>query len=90
VDLAGLLIEHGADVTAQSKDGTTSLHWASFTGDVDLARFLIEHGADVEAESENGTPLYWAYKWGHVDLARLLISLRAAMQHQPLWHRFHG
>src|SRR5579863_6000328 len=47
INLARLLIEHGADGAAQSKDGTTPLHRASFGGHVDLAWLLIEHGADV-------------------------------------------
>ena len=75
VDLARLLIEHGANVAAQSEDGTTPLHVASGEGHVDLARFLIEHGADVAAQSKDATtPLHGASVGGHVDLARLLIE----------------
>jgi ankyrin repeat protein len=75
VDVARLLIEHGADATAQSKDGTTPLHLASERGHVDLARLLIEHGADTTAQSEVGTaPLHQASFRGRVDVARLLIE----------------
>ena len=75
IDLARLLIEHGADATAQSKDGSTALHEASFGGHVDLARLLIKHGADAAAQSEDKTtPLHRASFKGHVDLARLLID----------------
>src|SRR5712691_9403969 len=45
IDLVRLLIEHGADVAAQSKNGMTPLHEASEAGHVDVARLLIEHGA---------------------------------------------
>jgi len=59
VDLARLLVEHGADVTAQDTDGSTPLHSASAMGSVDLARFLVEHGADVTTQQKDGAiPLH--------------------------------
>lgn len=74
-DVAWLLIKHGADTAARSKDGTTPLHHASEGGHVDLVKLLIEHGADPTAQSENGmTPLHRASEGGHVDLARFLIK----------------
>ena len=75
VDVSRLLIEHGADAAAQSKDRTTPLHRASFWGHVDVARLLIEHGADVAAQNKDGmTPLHETSLRGHVDVARLLIE----------------
>ena len=74
-DVALLLIEHGADPTAQSKDGTTPLHRASEGGHVDVAQLLIEHGADLTAQNNDGTTLlHHASEVGHIDLARLLIE----------------
>jgi ankyrin len=49
-----MLIEHGADVTAQNKDRATPLHLAR-KGQVEVARMLIEHGADVTARTGLGT-----------------------------------
>ena len=75
MDVARLLIEHGADAAAQSKDGTTPLHQASEQGDVDVAQLLIKHGADAAARSKDGaTPLHRASLRGHVDVAQLLIE----------------
>jgi Ankyrin repeats (3 copies) len=75
VEVARLLIERGADVAAQTRDGSTSLHRASFGGNVQLARLLIEHGADAAAQTKDGsTPLHLVSLWGHVELARLLIE----------------
>jgi ankyrin repeat protein len=59
LDLARLLIKHGADVTAWNNNGWTPLHRAVQQGSVDLARLLVEHGADVIAQD--------------VDLASLLL-----------------
>ena len=60
VDVARLLIEHGADAAAQDNDGMTPLHWASEGGHVDVARLLIEHGVDGAVQRNDATILYWA------------------------------
>jgi ankyrin repeat protein len=44
-----MLIECGAGVTAQNKDGQTPLHLASEEGEMAVARMLIERGAGVLA-----------------------------------------
>jgi len=77
MDVTRLLITHGADVAAQSQDGTTPLHLASLWDDLDVARFLIEHGADAAAQRKDGmTPLRLASQEGpvHPGLARLHIE----------------
>jgi len=67
VDVARMLVECSADVSAQAKDGSTPLHWASLYGYVDVAWMLVERGADVSAQAKDGsTPLHW------VSLHRLL------------------
>jgi len=83
VDLARMLIDLGADVSAQTDDGWTALHLASENGHVDLARMLIDLGADVSAQTKYGTTaLHWASHNGHVDLARMLIDLGADLSAQ--------
>jgi len=75
VDLARMLVEHGADVSAQRKDGSTALRLASFNDDVDLARTLVERGADASAQDEDGSSvLHLASHSGHVDLAQMLVE----------------
>jgi len=93
IDVAQFLIDHGADVAAQNKHGTTPLHQASLQGHVDMARLLIEHGADVAAQNKHGwTPLHRASIRGHVDVARLLIEhgADAAAQCWDWWTPLHG
>ena len=52
------LIEHGADVNKESKDGTTPLFIACEYGNYAIVKCLVEHGANVNKELKNGkTPL---------------------------------
>jgi ankyrin repeat protein len=55
LEVACVLVEHGADVTVQDNDGSTSLHGASRWGDVDLAWLLVKHGADTLARDKHAS-----------------------------------
>ena len=77
-DLARMLVERGAEVSARYKDGRTALHLASLYGHVYVARMLVEGGADVSAKTKHGsTALHFASYHGHVDLSRMLIEYNA-------------
>ena len=92
VDLARMLVDRGANVSAQKEDGWTALHLASRYGHVDLARMLVERGADMSAQKENGwTALHLASRIGHVDLARMLVECGADMsvQKEDGWTALH-
>ena len=63
--VAFLLLEHGLDVMAQSKDGDseTPLHLASREKNIEAVRMLLEYGADVTAQNKYGeTPLHLAVR----------------------------
>jgi ankyrin repeat protein len=69
-----LLIEHGADVSAQDKTYSTPLHLAASDVSAETVRLLIEHGADVAAKDEgHRTPLHLASSWVSVTTTSLLI-----------------
>jgi len=60
-DTVQLLIDYGADVTAQDDTHSTPLHLASSKGSVETVEILIKHGADVNAQNGNlSTPLHLA------------------------------
>jgi ankyrin repeat protein len=75
VEVVRVLLEHGADVTAQNEDELTPLHRASRSGREEIVRVLLEHGADPAARDKNRmTPLHWASARGHVEVARILLE----------------
>jgi ankyrin repeat protein len=58
-DTVRLLINYGADVTAQDETHRTPLHLAAFSGSTKTVQLLIEHGADVTVQDRNKkTPLH--------------------------------
>ena len=60
LEIAEMLIKHGADVNARAERGVAPLHEAAYTQQLELARLLLEHGADVNARDDKGrTPLSW-------------------------------
>jgi hypothetical protein len=68
-----LLLEHGADINAQSRRGWTPLHAASCYGALEVVRLLLEHGADVEAKTNSGkTALQFAADRGHDKVVEFL------------------
>jgi ankyrin repeat protein len=51
-DVVGLLVEHGADLQARTKQGFTSLHFAAREGELEIARLLLAAGVDVNIRSQ--------------------------------------
>ena len=75
---ARFLLEHDADVTAQTEHGSTPLHLASKRGRLEVASMLIECGADLTAQDQYcKTPLHLALDKGQVEVADMLIKCGA-------------
>ena len=74
IEIARLLLAHGADANAKEHTGgQTALMWAVAEKHPEIARVLIEHGADIHARSKSGfTPLHFAAQEGDLESARLL------------------
>ncbi len=74
-EVVRLLIEKGADATAEDEDKKTPMHLAAFNGHVEVVRRLIEKGADATAEDKDKKiPLHLAAENGHLEVVRLLIE----------------
>jgi ankyrin repeat protein len=72
------LLLHGADIDAQSPNGTTALMMAIHEHHPDTARLLIDRGADVERRNQDGaTALEWAKLGNENDLVKELRRVGA-------------
>ena len=54
VEVAKLLIDHGAEVSARDQQGGTPMHYAAVQNSVKTAKLLIDHGAEVSARDKKG------------------------------------
>lgn len=79
VDVARVIIEHGAGVNSAATDGRTPLHCATLAGKAEMVSMLLAKGAGVDTMDgrEGCTPLMTAALKGHVDMARTLLSTGA-------------
>ncbi len=81
LDMAELLIKHGADVNVQEIDGDTPLHVGVYHNALDMVELLIRHGAGVNVrDTTRRTPLYVAVLNNALDMVDLLIRNRADVQ----------
>ena len=62
LDVAEVLLDHGAFVNAQARDKLTPLHMAAHNWSVNVARFLVANGADKTLRDNNRLTAYDIYK----------------------------
>jgi ankyrin repeat protein len=75
VELARILLKHGAVVDARDMGDWTPLERAMTKGHVELTRLFLEHGANVNArDTKWRTPLYLASYWGKPAVAQVLLT----------------
>jgi hypothetical protein len=74
-ELADYLLAQGADIDAQSTNGSTVVMMAIYEGRDDLARKLIEKGADRTPKNDWGDgALEWAMRYNHLNIARMITN----------------
>jgi len=74
-DLASLLLEKGAEVSAKNQDGTTPLIFAAINGHIKIMQLLFKNGASANCHDIYGaTPLMFAAIKGHSNVADFLIT----------------
>jgi len=78
-EVARVLLDAGADVSAQRGDGFTALILSVFFGHESVVRLLVERGADAHARTSLGTTAArWAASRGFEEMADLLRDAEAA------------
>lgn len=87
IELAELLIEAGADVNAQDKNGYTPLHYAASSAVMTL--YLLYKGADPTLKDNGGyTPLGGARIYGDPDVVDILQNVvRDRGRKKRFWNR---
>jgi ankyrin repeat protein len=81
-NIAGLLLDHGADIDARSyDDNETPLIIACGNGHAATAKLLLDRGADIDAATSDkcATPLMMACLNGHTATTKLLLDRGCAI-----------
>lgn len=79
-EVVSLLLKHGADVNAKSRDGGTPLHASAFLGRAETVKLLLEKGADTTLRNNmGGTPiegaeLDWMITEGILGMLKLEVD----------------
>lgn len=82
VEIAGYLVEKGADINAKDKKGNTPLLLACREGNLEMAELLVEKGAEISGKDYEfgSTALHWASYKGHLEVAEMLLSKGAEVK----------
>ncbi|KAJ8390506.1 hypothetical protein AAFF_G00103030 [Aldrovandia affinis] len=84
-----LLVNNGADVNMQSKEGKSPLHMAAIHGRFTRSQILIQNGGEIDCVDKYGnTPLHVAAKYGHELLISTLMTNGADTARQGIHGMF--
>src|SRR5437868_5901503 len=79
VEVAKLLLEKGADITARDRRGGSPLHDAAEMGHLGAAELLVANRASINATDDLlVTPLHLAAEHGRTAMIELLLKANAA------------
>merc|ERR1711924_277661 len=77
-EMACLLVQSRADVSASDERLMNALHSASAHGKTDVVEILLHAGSPLDAlDRQQRSPLHHAANSGHLDVCKLLLGSRA-------------
>ncbi|UCE24639.1 MAG: ankyrin repeat domain-containing protein [Candidatus Zixiibacteriota bacterium] len=77
-EVAGYLLQQGADVNSLTSSNSVPLHGAAYYGHLEAVKLLVENGGDPNAPNRyNYTPLLSATAGGHMDIIDVLVTAGA-------------
>jgi ankyrin repeat protein len=83
LQVAELLLMHGADIHVRGEYDNTLLHASIVTKPFDTILWLLSHGTDINGPNCAGyTPLHWAARRGFREVIRVLLVHNADVQAQ--------
>ncbi len=75
LEVAHVLLAHGADVNARDESEETPMHSAAYFNSLEVAQVLLAHGADVNARNKNKwAPLHNAANRNYLEVAQALLA----------------
>jgi 26S proteasome non-ATPase regulatory subunit 10 len=75
LQMAQILLDHGAHVDARDSFGNSALHWAAERGNLDVMKLLIENKATIDFANRQGiTPIMVAAEHTQPPAVRLLVA----------------
>ncbi|HJM68352.1 MAG TPA: ankyrin repeat domain-containing protein [Candidatus Babeliales bacterium] len=78
LDLAGALINAGAEINMQNNNGMTALMLAAWGGHLNIVEVLLAAGAEINMQSNDGkTALILAAWYGHLNIIEVLLAAGA-------------
>jgi len=73
LEMAGALLDCGADPDRPNLRGRTPLGFVAFKGNMEMVDLLLEAGANPNADQGGGaTPLMFAFLFGRIEMIQLL------------------
>ena len=82
MEVAQLLLRHGANVNAGVEYGVSALKLAAIHGNLQIVRTLLDNGAEIDIRCRVGkTALIEAAGNGHTEVVRLLLDRGASIRH---------
>ncbi|XP_077283110.1 uncharacterized protein LOC143909084 [Arctopsyche grandis] len=74
IEIAKLLIQHGANINAADKSGCTPLHFAADANKYKLTKMLLEEGAEINARDNGSQTALHKMKNASADLIDMLMN----------------